>query len=325
MTETVESTITFPYKRSLGPVLGAFMTALTQQRLIGIRNGEQVMCPPLEWDPRTGQELAHDFVEVGPAGTVETWCWVAAPTRQHPLDRPFAFAAIRLDGADTALVHVVDAGTAKAVSIGMRVAPRWRPERKGHITDIEAFVPGEEPRGGGAGGAAEPVSMMEFEASITYTTPVPDSVTRSERATAEGRFLGLRCPVCGRTYAGGKGYCPVDSIALTAEHEVDLPQRGVLTNYTIITPVQYPGQTETEPFARVHVLLDGTDVVLGYQNLIEVRGDEIRIGMRLAAAWVSAEQMEKRSGDGRMAQGLKGWMPTGEPDVADPDLVNRIC
>jgi uncharacterized protein len=72
MTETVESTITFPYKRSLGPVLGAFMTALTQQRLIGIRNGEQVMCPPLEWDPGTGAELAHDFVEVGPAGTVQT-------------------------------------------------------------------------------------------------------------------------------------------------------------------------------------------------------------------------------------------------------------
>jgi uncharacterized protein len=310
MTETVESTITFPYKRSLGPVLGAFMTALTEQRLVGIRNGEQVMCPPLEWDPRTGAELGHDFVEVGPAGTVETWCWVAKPTGQHPLGRPFAFAAIRLDGADTALVHVVDAGTVTAMSIGMRVAPRWRPVRKGHITDIEAFVPGEEPVSRGGGGAAEPVSMMQFQASITYVTPVPDSVIRSNRATAEGRFLGLRCPECGRTYAGGKGYCPVDSIALTAEHEVDLPQRGVLTNYTVIMPVRYPGQTETEPFARVHVLLDGTDVVLGYQNLIDVPNGEIRIGMRLAAV---------------MAQGLKGWIRTGEPDVADPDLVNRIC
>ena len=37
MSTTVESTITFPYKRSLGPVLGAFMTALTHERLIGIR------------------------------------------------------------------------------------------------------------------------------------------------------------------------------------------------------------------------------------------------------------------------------------------------
>ena len=111
MTATVKSTITFPYKRSLGPVLGAFMTALTEERLIGIRDGDRVICPPLEWDPRTGAELGREFVDVGPAGSVDTWCWVEAPSEQHPLDHPFAFATIRLDGADTSLVHVVDAGT----------------------------------------------------------------------------------------------------------------------------------------------------------------------------------------------------------------------
>ncbi|MGZ4786785.1 MAG: hypothetical protein ACXV5S_14030, partial [Acidimicrobiales bacterium] len=101
MTTSVESTITFPYKRSLGPVIGAFLTALSDQRIIGIRSGSRVLCPPLEWDPDTGQELAHDFVDVGPAGTVEAWSWVAKPTSQHPLDHPFAFATIKLDGADT--------------------------------------------------------------------------------------------------------------------------------------------------------------------------------------------------------------------------------
>src|SRR3954452_13489995 len=114
MSTTSTSKITFPYKRSLGPVLGAFMTALADQRLIGIRDGDRVMFPPLEWSPRTGAELPHEFVEVGPAGAVESWGWVAGPTEQHPLDRPFAFAAIRLDGADTALVHVVDAQHADA-------------------------------------------------------------------------------------------------------------------------------------------------------------------------------------------------------------------
>ena len=323
MSATVESTITFPYKRSLGPVLGAFMTALTEERLIGIRNGERVLCPPLEWDPRTGIELAHEFVDVGPAGTVETWSWVAHPTAQHPLDRPFAFASIRLDGADTALLHVVDAGSPDAMAVGLRVAPRWRTERKGHITDIEAFVPGETAISGGGAGAEEPVAMMDYLASITYTTPIPVNTIRSEQAIEEGRFLGLRCPTCGRTYTGGRGYCPVDALALTEEHEVDLPQTGVLTNYTIVTPVQYPGQTETEPFARVHVWLDGTDVVLGYQELLEVPNDQVRIGMRLAAVWASEAERESGAGMGREA-GLVGWMPTGEPDVDDPDLVNRI-
>ena len=40
-------TIKFPYRRSLGPVIGAFMTGLTEQRILGIRNGNQVLVPPV--------------------------------------------------------------------------------------------------------------------------------------------------------------------------------------------------------------------------------------------------------------------------------------
>ena len=61
MTRFVESTITFPYKRSLGPVIGAFMTALTEKRILGIRNGDGVLVPPMEWDPATGAELPHEL------------------------------------------------------------------------------------------------------------------------------------------------------------------------------------------------------------------------------------------------------------------------
>src|SRR5580692_6903406 len=116
-----DNTITFPYKRSLGPVVGAFMTALTEKRILGIRNGDAVLVPPMEWDPATGAELDHDFVEVGPAGTVDSWTWVPAPSIQHPLDHAFAFAFIRLDGATTPLLHAVDAGSPSAMSVGARV------------------------------------------------------------------------------------------------------------------------------------------------------------------------------------------------------------
>ena len=44
----------------------------------------------------------------------------------------------RPDGADTALVRAVDAGSPEAMSTGMRVTPRWRADPVGMITDIEA-------------------------------------------------------------------------------------------------------------------------------------------------------------------------------------------
>jgi hypothetical protein len=60
---------------------------------------------------------------------------------KHPLERPFAWALIKFDGAESALLHAVDAIELSAMSIGMRVQPRWREEREGHINDIECFVP----------------------------------------------------------------------------------------------------------------------------------------------------------------------------------------
>jgi uncharacterized OB-fold protein len=322
MVRFVDTTITFPYKRSLGPVIGSFMTALTEKRILGIRNGDGVLVPPMEWDPATGAELPNELVEVGPAGTVESWTWVPDPTEQHPLDRPFAFAFIRLDGATTPLLYAVDAGSASAMSNGMRVAPRWKGQRIGHITDIAAFVPGEQPEvdGEDLGPAAEPIAMMDYTASIKYRNPVPPTSDLVVERSREQRLVGFQCPVCERVYVGGRGVCPIDSLEFTEAHAIDLPHTGTITNFVVITPVQYPGQTETEPFARVFVLLDGFDVVLAYQPVIDLPVDDVRVGRRVSAVWASpAEETE-----GNLYGSLIGWIPTGEADVDDPDLVNRI-
>lgn len=329
MTRFDESTITFPYTRSLGPVMGAFMTGLTEKRILGIRNGDGVLVPPMEWDPATGAELAHDFVEVGPAGTVESWTWVPVPSEQHPLDHAFAFAFIRLDGASAPLLHAVDAGSSDAMSDGMRVAPRWKGTRIGHITDLAGFVPGEEPEVQGDERTETPedgVVMMDYLASITYRNPVPASVDRAIDASRENRLLGMACPVCERVYSGGKGNCPIDALELGPEHEVDLPEQGTITNFTIVTPVPYPGQTETEPFVRAFVLLDGTDVVLSYQPVIELPAAAVHVGIRVSAVWASpAEEIDGGAGGMGGAYGnLLGWIPDGRPAIDDPDLVNRI-
>jgi uncharacterized OB-fold protein len=135
---TVSHTVEFPYTRSVGPVIGAFLDGLQDARILGSRAGGRTLCPALEHDPDTGAAAEPDLVEVGPEGEITSWTWVEEPFHTHPLDTPFAFALIKLDGADTAMVHVVDADPS-AVRTGARVRPRWREERQGHITDIEAF------------------------------------------------------------------------------------------------------------------------------------------------------------------------------------------
>jgi uncharacterized OB-fold protein len=129
-------TMELPYRRSLGPVVGGFLTGLRDGRVLGSRTtGGRVLVPPLEYDPDTGEAVESDLVEVGAAGTVVHAARVAEPRRKHPLDRPFTWALVRLDGADTSILHAVDGD----VGPGDRVRIRWRDERVGHISDIECF------------------------------------------------------------------------------------------------------------------------------------------------------------------------------------------
>jgi hypothetical protein len=139
----------YPYSRSVGPVIGAFLTGLRDGTVYGATgSGGRVIVPPTEYDPDTA-EPTGELVEVGPEGTVESWAWVTEPAPQHPLDHPFAWVLVRLDGAGTSLLHVLDAPSPDAVATGMRVRADFLPEaeRIGRIQDIRAFVPS----GSGAG------------------------------------------------------------------------------------------------------------------------------------------------------------------------------
>ena len=142
--------IEYPFSRTTGPVIGAFMTGLREGVVLGIKASDgRVLCPPPEYDADTAEPLT-ELVELGDEGEVLTWAWIVDPLADQPLDHPFAWALIRLDGADSGLLHAVDAGSSEAMSTGMRVKVRWRAEREGSITDIECF----EPAGSGSGGGA---------------------------------------------------------------------------------------------------------------------------------------------------------------------------
>ncbi len=131
--------IEYGFMRTTGPVIGAFLTALQEHRVLGIRGADgRVVCPPVEYDPTTGAPLT-EMVEVGSEGTITSWSWVSQVRDGQPLDRPHALALVQLDGADTSMLHVVDAAGPDAVATGARVRIRWADETEGTITDIACF------------------------------------------------------------------------------------------------------------------------------------------------------------------------------------------
>lgn len=138
---TAAHTLEYPYRRSVGPVLGAFFSGLTERKIVGVKARDgRVLVPPVEYDPETGESI-DEIVPVGPGGVVTTWAWVEKPRPKHPLDKPFAWALVKLDGAASGMLHAVDAGSAAKMRTGMRVTPRWKDTPEGNIHDIVCFQP----------------------------------------------------------------------------------------------------------------------------------------------------------------------------------------
>lgn len=131
-------TLEFSYRRSVGPVIGAYLTGLRDGVILGSPTAAgRVLVPPLEYDPDTG-EPTGPLVEVAETGTIVESAWVRRPMAQHPFDHPFAWALIRLDDADSEMVHAVT-GDEGQIRRGARVRARWRDDREGHPLDIECF------------------------------------------------------------------------------------------------------------------------------------------------------------------------------------------
>jgi len=129
----------FPYKHSTGEVIGRFLAGLKlQQKIWGQRvAGLGVVVPPLGYSEIDGGE----WVEVASTGVITAAAVVHQPIeRLHPFTAPFAFVLVRLDGADTALAHVVRDDLERA-RVGARVEAVWAADeaRTGSIRDILCF------------------------------------------------------------------------------------------------------------------------------------------------------------------------------------------
>ena len=305
-------TVAFDYTRSTGPVLGRFLTGLRDGRLVAGRTSDgRVVLPPPEFDPVTHRQL-EDFVEVSDTGTITSWSWVPEPVAGQPLNKPFAFALVTLDGCDAPFLHALDVASPEEVSTGMRVRVRWREERVGHITDIACFEPvGEDAAevstrsAPGRLAAQPPIRGIVTPVELDYLYAASPEESAFYRGLQEGRILGQRCPSCGKVYVPPRSACPADGTP--TDEEVELPDRGTITTFCIVN-VPFLGQRIAPPYVSAYVLLDGADIAF-LHLILDVPAEEVRMGMRVEAVWKPREEW------GTTIENISHFRPTGEPDA----------
>ncbi|MGW0827257.1 Zn-ribbon domain-containing OB-fold protein [Streptomyces sp. NPDC002845] len=301
--------VEFPFTRSLGPVQSAFLTGLRERVVLGVKTSDgRTLVPPVEYDPVTAEEI-RDLVEVAPTGTVTTWAWNDEPRRGQPLTDPFAWVLVRLDGADTALLHALDAPGPDAVRTGMRVRVRWAATRSGAITDIACFEPyegeeGEEgedaPRLTGHDGEFEDkVTGIVAPARLDYTYSPGRAQSGYINALAEQRTVGERCPSCRKVYVPPRGACPTCGVA-TAE-QVEVGPRGTVTTYCIVN-IKAKNLDIEVPYVYAHIALDGADLAL-HGRIGGIPYDQVRMGLRVEPVWTEGARYPDH------------YRPTGEPDA----------
>jgi len=302
-------TLSFDYTRSVGPTLGAFFTALRNRRIVGVRGSDgRVHVPVVEYDPVTYAPLT-EIVPVASVGTVLSWTWQAEPLAGQPLDRPFAWALIKLDGADTALLHAVDG----KVETGDRVHAHWADEPVGAITDIAHFLPGDEPEPvPEADVDRDPVTMVISPSSLAvqHTASRPESIFL--RALQKGTLLGARSGDDGKVYFPPREADPATGRAL--DQFVELPDTGTVTTFAIIN-IPFAGQKIKPPYVAAYILLDGADIP--FLHLVtEIDAADVRMGLRVEAVWKPREERDFG------IDNIDYFRPSGEPD-ADYDTYKQ--
>jgi uncharacterized protein len=235
----------------------------------------------------------------------------------QPLDRPFAFAHVLLDGADAAILHAVAVDSPDDIETGLRVKVRWAEETTGTIRDIAWFEPAaaREERADSVTEATtddSDVTGIISPVRLAYDYAASPEESKFFRGLAEGKLLGQRCPKCLKVYVPPRGACPVDGVP-TAE-EVELPDRGMVTTFCIVN-VPFQGQKIPIPYVSAYVLLDGADIAF-LHLILETDVADVRMGMRVEAVWKPPEEWTTDLNN------IKYFRPTGEPD-ADYDTYKQ--
>lgn len=136
-----ESRIHVPYLWSAGGTGSRFLKALRDdKKFLATRcpSCRGVFCPPKSVCPACFEDCS-EWLEVGPHGVLVSYTQVLYSDAERPRHRPL-FGLIKLEGADTCLLHRLGECALNKLSIGARVAPVFAESRTGSILDVSYFT-----------------------------------------------------------------------------------------------------------------------------------------------------------------------------------------
>ena len=271
-TFTAERVLEYPggYTRSVGPVIGKFLTGLRDGKLLGVRLADgRVLVPPTEYDPATSEAVAAEgdhWIEVGPRGTVQAFTWVAQPRAgKHALDeavrvradparrrrhRAVAHGRLRFRRRDPRRLarRAALAGRARRLRHRHRSVGAAR-RRRGARRPRRCDAPAED---------EQPVTGITVPISLhvhAHRGAAPRRVT--SKVWAKERSSAFRAPHSTEVYAG-RG-APTRRPANRRRSKSKCGDTGCITTFCV---VNVPGLSELAPeipYVSAQILLDGAD------------------------------------------------------------------
>jgi uncharacterized OB-fold protein len=140
----VEGKLALPYTYFAGKVGSKFITTLRdQKKILGIRCQQcnKVFIPPRQTCALCLEDIRENWVELKNEGEVTNYTVVRYDDKHLPRKAPFILAMIKLDGADTPLVHILEGVSPEEIRIGLKVQPVFAKEPTNTILDIDHFEP----------------------------------------------------------------------------------------------------------------------------------------------------------------------------------------
>ena len=140
----VDGKLALPYTYFAGRVGSKFLTTIRdEKKIMGIKCNKcnKVFVPPRQTCDVCMEDIRDNWVDVQNTGEVTNFTVVRYDDKHLPKKAPYVLAMIKLEGADTPLVHVVEGIDLDKAKIGMKVQAVFADETTNTLMDIDHFAP----------------------------------------------------------------------------------------------------------------------------------------------------------------------------------------